>query len=471
MVWKKNDSCVVTIEDIGSTGEGIGKMEGYTLFIKDGIVGDVVEAKIMKAKKNYGYARIEKVIEPSPFRVTPKCKFAKQCGGCQIQPLSYEKQLEYKHNKVKNNLIRIGGFTEAFVDNVMESPQGMGITDGIAISGNGEEPFHYRNKAQFPIGTSKEGKIIAGFYGNHSHNIIHNLDCALLAPENEPILKIVLAFMEENHITSYNEITGRGLVRHVLIRKGFATGQLMVCLIINGNKLPHQEKLIAKLRMLQGMTSISISINRENTNVIMGKEIQTLWGESEIEDTIDGISFRISPLSFYQVNPVQTEKIYAQALTYANLKGEENVWDLYCGIGTISLFLAKKAKQVFGVEIIPEAIEDAKENAKRNDISNVAFYVGKAEEVLPRKYKEDGIYADVIVVDPPRKGCDEVCLQTMIEMAPKRIVYVSCDSATLARDVKILCENGYELKKARAFDNFPQSVHVETVVLMSRIGK
>ncbi|MFI3212508.1 MAG: 23S rRNA (uracil(1939)-C(5))-methyltransferase RlmD, partial [Eubacteriales bacterium] len=432
MIWKKNDYCTVTIEDIGSAGEGIGKVDGYTLFIKDAVIGDVVKAKIMKAKKNYGYARLEEIIESSPYRVTPKCKFARQCGGCQMQALSYEKQLEYKHNKVKNHFIRIGGFSEEFVDNIMESPQGMGITfqhienQGIDFTktakngGEQEEPFHYRNKAQFPIGTNKEGKIITGFYGNHSHTIIPNLDCALLTSDNQPILEEILGFMEENHISAYQEETRKGLVRHVLIRKGFATGQLMVCLVINGKDLPQKEKLIARLTNIQGMTSISLSINKENTNVIMGKEIKTIWGEPEIEDTIDGISFRISPLSFYQVNPIQTERIYAQALAYANLTGAETVWDLYCGIGTISLFLAQKAKQVFGVEIIPEAIADAKDNASRNQIDNVEFFVGKAEEVLPEKYKADGIYADVIVVDPPRKGCDEVCLQTMIEMKPKR---------------------------------------------------
>ena len=455
MEFKKNDICQVTIEDIGTDGEGIGKVNGYTLFVKDAIPGDVAEVKIVKSKKNYGYARLEKVLIPSSFRVDPKCPFHKQCGGCQIQSMAYEKQLEFKHNKVRNNLIRIGGLDADYVDSIMESPVGM------------EVPFYYRNKAQFPFGTNKEGKIITGFYAGRTHSIIENTDCALGVTENKIILEKILEYMKQENVSAYEEESHQGLLRHVLIRKGFATGQLMVCLVINGKKLPAEQKLIRSLCEVEGMTSISISVNKEKTNVIMGKEIRLLYGKEQIEDEIDGIIFKISPLSFYQVNPVQTERIYAQALEYADLKGEETVWDLYCGIGTISLFLARKAKHVYGVEIVPDAIEDAKENALRNGITNVDFYVGKAEEVLPEKYEKEGIFADVIVVDPPRKGCDENCLSTMVQMQPKRIVYVSCDSATLARDLKYLGENGYEVGKVRIFDNFPQGVHVETVVQLS----
>ena len=456
MEFKKNDICQVMIEDIGTDGEGIGKIDGFTLFIKDAVLGDEVEAKIMKAKKNYAYARLEKVLSPSPFRVEPKCQFHKQCGGCQIQAMDYAKQLEFKHNKVRNNLIRIGGLDAEYVDCIMEEPVGMEI------------PFYYRNKAQFPFGKSKEGKTITGFYAGRTHSIIENTDCALGVAENKIILEKILKYMEEEKAAPYEEETHKGLLRHVLIRKGFATGQLMVCFVINGKKLPSEDKLIKSLLEVEGMTSISVSINTQKTNVIMGKEIRLLYGKEQIEDEIDGITFKISPLSFYQVNPVQTERIYSQALKYADLNGDEIVWDLYCGIGTISLFLARKAKHVYGVEIVPQAIDDAKENAARNGIENVNFYVGKAEEVLPEKYEKEGIFADVIVVDPPRKGCDEDCLSTMVQMQPKRIVYVSCDSATLARDVKYLGEQGYKLKKARIFDNFSQSVHVETVVLLSR---
>ena len=454
MEFKKNDICQVTIEDIGTDGEGIGKIDGFTLFIKDAVLGDKVEAKIMKAKKNYAYAKLEKVLVPSPFRTTPKCQFHKQCGGCQIQAMDYGKQLEFKHNKVRNNLIRIGGLEAEYVDSIMEEPVGM------------EVPFYYRNKAQFPFGKNKEGKTITGFYAGRTHSIIENTDCALGVAENKVILEKILKYMEEEKVSPYDEETHTGLLRHALIRKGFASGEIMVCLVINGNKLAAEDKLVQFLLEVEGMTSISISVNTEKTNVIMGKEIRLLYGKEQIEDEIDGITFKISPLSFYQVNPVQTERIYSQALQYADLNGNETVWDLYCGIGTISLFLARKAKHVYGVEIVPQAIDDAKENAKRNGIENVNFYVGKAEVVLPEKYENEGIFADVIVVDPPRKGCDEDCLNTMVQMQPKRIVYVSCDSATLARDVKYLREHGYEIIKARIFDNFPQSVHVETVILL-----
>lgn len=456
MTYEKNQVLQVEITDMGTEGEGIGKIDGYTLFIKDAVIGDTVEAKIMKAKKNYAYAKLEKVITPSLFRVEPKCAFAKSCGGCQLQAMSYEKQLEFKHNKVKNNLIRIGGFDTSFLEGIMEEPVGMDV------------PYFYRNKAQFPFGYDKEGNIITGFYAGRTHSIIANTDCALGTAENKVILEEILGFMRSEKVSAYRETKGSGIVRHVLIRKGFSTGQIMVCLVINSDKLPKSEKLVERLKNIPGMTGISISINKANTNVIMGTDIRLLWGKERIEDKIGELTFSISPLSFFQVNPVQTEKIYKQALEYASLTGNETVWDLYCGIGTISLFLAQKAKQVYGVEIIPEAIDDARENALRNGLTNAEFFVGKAEVVLPEKYEKEGIYADVIVVDPPRKGCDQDCLSTMIKMAPERIVYVSCDSATLARDLAYLCGKGYELKKVRAFDNFPQSGHVETVCLLQK---
>ena len=460
---KKNDKITVTIEDIGVNGEGIGKVEGYTLFVKDAIIGDTVEAVITKPKKNYAYAKMTKIIEPSKRRVPAKCPVARQCGGCQIQELSYEAQLAFKNKKVRGNLERIGGFSPELLDEIMEPICGM------------DEPFYYRNKAQFPIGTDKEGKIVTGFYAGRTHQIIPNTDCALGVPVNQDILQIILDYMNECHVTAYNEETGRGLVRHVLIRYGFKTKQIMVCLVINGDNLPHSEKLVDKLIQIEGMTSITYSVNRENTNVIMGKEIGVLWGQGYITDYIGDIKYQISPLSFFQVNPAQTEKLYGLALEYADLKGEETVWDLYCGIGTISLFLAQKAEKVYGVEIVPQAIDDAKNNAKINAIENAEFFVGKAEEVLPEYYaqyeREHGkkAYADVIVVDPPRKGCDEALLQTMVQMRPERIVYVSCDSATLARDLKYLCENGYELKKVRAVDQFPMTTHVEVAIKMQLV--
>ena len=479
--YSKNDIVTVKIEDIGTEGEGIGKLEGFTLFVKDAVMGDVVEARLVKVKKNYAYARLEKVLTPSPLRVEPVCPYHKQCGGCQIQAMSYEAQLQFKENKVKNNLVRIGGFDQLFIESVMEPVVGM------------EQPWHYRNKAQFPVGTDKDGRIITGFYAGRTHSIIANTDCALGVEENEPILQKVLAYMQNEKVSAYDETTGQGLVRHILIRKGFTSGEIMVCLVINGKSLPKEDRLVSTLREIPGMTSIWLNYNTKNTNVIMGTEGRVLWGQNTITDVIhrrsieeinsgkdclrydskenapQGITFAISPLSFYQVNPIQTEKLYSLALEYAGLTGEETVWDLYCGIGTISLFMAQCAKEVHGVEIVPQAIEDARKNAERNHIENATFYVGKAEEVLPRLYEEEHIFADVICVDPPRKGCDEACLNTIIKMAPKRIVYVSCDSATLARDLKYLCENGYEIKKVRAVDQFGQTVHTETVCLLSKL--
>ena len=474
--YNKNDIITVVIEDMGIDGEGIGKLDGYTFFVKDAVIGDTVEAKVMKAKNNYAYAKLINIITPSQNRTEPKCQFHKQCGGCQIQALDYKTQLLFKQNKVKNNMLRIGGFSQELLDSTMETIVGM------------ETPYYYRNKAQFPIGKDNNDNIITGFYAGRTHSIISNTDCALGVTENKMILEIILKYMQENKITAYDETTGKGIVRHVLIRKGFTSGEIMVCVIINSDKLSKSGLMVEALRTIDGMTSISININKEKTNVIMGSKCQTIWGKDTISDTIhmrtmeqidsgkdsidlyqaDGISFNISPLSFYQVNPVQTEKLYSIALEYAGLTGTETVWDLYCGIGTISLFMAKRAKQVYGIEIIDKAIEDARLNASNNNIDNAKFYVGKAEEVLPELYEKEGIYADVICVDPPRKGCDEKCLSTILKMAPKRIVYVSCDSATLARDLKILCENDYEITKIRPVDMFPNTVHVETVVLLSQ---
>ena len=458
----KNDIVTVEITDIGVSGEGIGHVDGYTLFIKDAVIGDVVEAKVMKAKKNYGYARLMKVVTPSEYRVEPKCAFARRCGGCQIQEMSYERQLVFKDQKIRGNLERIGGFTKDQIDAVMQPVVGM------------EQPFGYRNKAQFPFGTDKEGNPITGFYAGRTHDIIANTDCALGVEQNQEILEIILQYMRENKIKSYDEKTGKGLIRHALIRYGFKTKEIMVCLVVNGKKLPKVEHLIEKLIQIECMTSITISPNTRRDNVIMGDSYEILWGQGYITDYIGNVKYQISPLSFYQVNPVQTEKLYGLALEYADLKSDETVWDLYCGIGTISLFLAQKAKQVYGVEIVPQAIDDAKENAKINAIDNAEFFVGKSEEVLPEYYAEyerehngETAHADVIVVDPPRKGCDETLLETIVKMQPEKVVYVSCDSATLARDLKYLCANGYEVKVCRGVDQFPQSVHVETVVLLS----
>ena len=450
---KKNDLFTVTIEDMSEDGAGIGKTDGYTWFVKDGVIGDVVEAGVTKMKKNYGFARLVRIITPSPFRIAPRCPVARQCGGCQLQAMSYEEQLRFKERKIRSNLSRLGGIPEDQIP--MEPIMGM------------EDPWRYRNKAQFPFGRDKDGEIVTGFYAGRTHSIIPQEDCLLGIEENKDILEIIKNFMKEYKIEPYDEAEHRGLVRHALIRKGFATGQLMVCLVINGKKLPRAEVLTERLLAVPGMTSISYSVNEERTNVILGREVTHLHGPGYITDRIGEVSYRISPLSFYQVNPVQTRKLYETALEFAGLEGGETVWDLYCGIGTISLFLAQKAKKVCGVEIVPQAIQDARENARLNGMENVEFFVGKAEEVLPEQYERNHMRADVIVVDPPRKGCDERCLETIVKMQPRRLVYVSCDSATLGRDVKYLREHGFELTRARGCDMFAWSVHVETVVLLS----
>ncbi len=468
--YKKDDILTVTIEDFSEDGLGIGKADGYALFVKDTVVGDTCRVKIMKAKKNYAFAHLEEVIKPSSFRISPSCEKAKACGGCQLQALSYEKQLEFKETRVKNNLIRIGGFDKEFIDSISES-----------ILAN-DNPFRYRNKAQYPIAWDKKTNApIAGFYAGHTHSVIPVKDCLLGPEEFSEIMSIILDFIKSEKIPVYSAEEKRKGIRHVLLRKGFTTGEIMVCLVLSDESaLKDKDKLISLLKA-KNVTSLSVSINPHDTNVIMGDNYKTIYGKDTITDYIGDLKFNISPLSFFQVNPTQTKKLYAKALEYASLSGEEAVWDLYCGIGTISLFLAKDAKKVYGVEIIPEAIDDARENARINDIENAEFFVGKAEEVIDRIWSEqkdnhdsnsDGykmIHPDVIVVDPPRKGCDELCLSTMLKMQPDHIVYVSCDSATLARDLKILCEGGYELRKICACDMFSQSVHVETVVFLGKI--
>ena len=528
MAYSKNDCVQVTIEDIGVSGEGIGKIDGYTLFVKDTVIGDVVNVKIMKAKKNYGYARLVDIVKPSKDRVEPACAIARQCGGCQIQAMSYEAQLKYKQKLVSDNLKRIGGLTEG-TDYEMCDILGM------------EEPFRYRNKAQYPVGEDKDGNIVMGFYAGHTHSIIPcpDDDCLLGHSDNAVILKAVKAWMEKYRVRSYDENIHKGTVRHILIRTGFHTDEIMLCLVTK--KMLRKEAadgLVDVVKELNGeisgrnsgrhlhITSLVVNINKEDTNVILGKECVTLYGKPYIEDYIGDIKFQISPLSFFQINPRQTEVLYNKALEFADLKGNESVWDMYCGIGTISLFLAKKAGQVYGVEIVPQAIEDAKNNAKINNITNAEFFVGKAEEVVPAFYKNNGNNAskgsadvdgadksysankaeqsdttgnsdnidlpgidttgksdnsdsqniinvydmtkpDVVVVDPPRKGCDEKLLDTIVSMSPDRIVYVSCDSATLARDLKVLVERGYKVEKVQPVDQFANTVHVETVVKLS----
>ena len=506
--YRKGQEIRVRITDLGMKGEGIGKLEdGYTVFIKDAVIGDYVRASIMKANTSYAFAHLEQILQASPHRVEPLCPVARQCGGCQLQALSYEQELVYKQNKVRADLIRIGGFREEEIDAVMEPIVGM--------QDNPNGPWRYRNKAQVPVGYSAAGsgtsagsragtsgrgaknqqrRAVAGFYAGRTHSIIPMTDCLLGDEINKEILNRVLTYMAIHRVPAYDEETGKGLVRHILIRSGHFSGQIMVCLVVNGERLPYETDLVEHLETVPGMTSIVLNVNTERTNVILGKQLRTLWGRDEIEDTLsvydvvegnraipeqtefvptpETVTFRISPLSFYQVNPEQTQKLYSLAMHYAGLTGKETVWDLYCGVGTISLFMARHAGKVCGVEIIPEAILNAKANAERNGIGNAEFYVGKAEEVLPayvekcRAAGEDpGI--DVICVDPPRKGCDAKCLETILEIRPDRVVYVSCDPATLARDLRVLADGGYQLKKVRPVDQFGHTVHVETVCLLT----
>ena len=498
--YRKNELLEMEITDLGSEGEGIGRTGAFLWFVKDAVPGDRIRASVMKVKKNYGYARLTEILSPGPDRVAPECPAARRCGGCTLQALSYPAQLSFKENKVRNNLLRIGGIPEETLRSVFHPVIGM------------EHPFRYRNKAQFPVGYVKTAAIgeaggrgdasagthggtanagagktlAAGFYAGRTHSIIPCEDCLLGVPENRRITADVLDWMKEEGVRAYEEESGSGFVRHILIRKGFQSGEIMLCLVTNGEEPSGgrgktagkagaggsvMRAAAARFMKLPGVVTVVQNINREKTNVILGKETRILEGPGFIVDTIGGVEFEISAQSFYQVNPVQTEKLYGTALRYAGLSGKETVWDLYCGIGTISLFLARQAKTVRGVEIVPRAIEDAKRNAARNGFRNTEFFVGKAEEVLPAEFRRTGERADVIVVDPPRKGCDEECLKTMLAMAPDRIVYVSCDSATLARDLKYLLADGkYELREVQPVDMFPQTVHCESCVLLERVS-
>ena len=451
---KKNDIYTMVIGDFGSEGEGIGKVDGFTLFVKDALIGDEIEVKVIKTKKNYGYGRLMKIIKPSPFRVEARCKNARACGGCQIQHLSYEKQLEYKQTKVENLLKRVGK-----IENYEMLP----------IIGM-KEPYYYRNKAQFPVGKNKDGEIITGFYAGRTHAIIDTEHCYIQHPLNEHLVRCVKQWMVQNHIEPYDETTGQGLVRHILTRIGFKTKEVMVCLVINGKKLPKAEKLIEFLKDIPGMTSISININQEKTNVILGRQVVTLWGRDYIEDYIGDVKFRISPLSFYQVNPIQTEVLYNKAIEFAGLTGKERVIDAYSGIGTIGMVASDNAGEVISVELNGDAVRDAVFNAKQNKVKNIRFYKEDAGDFMVKmaSHKEQ---ADVVFMDPPRSGSDKKFLDSLLRLRPKKVVYISCNPETLARDLKHLTGNGYRIKEIQPVDMFPSTGHVEAVCLLSRREK
>ena len=446
----KDKMYVVDIVDIGQGGVGIGKFDGFTVFVDGGLVKDKIKVKITKSKKNYAVGEIVEIIEPSPFRVERKCsKELKDCGGCQIQELDYQEQLNIKTNEVKQVISRIGK-----LDDVVVHPA-LGM----------KEPFRYRNKAQFPI--QKVGGVpVIGFYKKKSHDIIPTDECIIQHDVNDKIIKIIKTYIRAYKVSIYDEKTHTGVLRHLVTKVGFTTKEVMVVLVANGKKLPYLNELASVLKEnIPGFKTLVVNVNREKTNVILGNENRIIYGDGKINDNIGDLVFEISPLSFFQVNPLQTEVLYNKALEYANLGENDIVFDIYCGIGTISLFLAQKAKKVYGIEIVEEAIKDAKRNAALNKLDNVEFYVGKAEEVVQKMYKQ-GKRANVVVVDPPRKGCDEKVLDTIVSMEPDRVVYVSCNPSTLARDLNYLDERGYKCLEVQPVDMFPHSVHIENVALI-----
>ena len=449
----KNKEYIVDIVDIGQGGVGIGKYEGFTVFVDGGLVQDKIKVKITKSKKNYAVGDIVEIIEKSPFRVERKCSESlRQCGGCQIQELDYQKQLDVKTNEVKQVISRIGKLDDVVIHDTL----GM------------EHPFRYRNKAQFPI-QKKDNMPVIGFYKKKSHDLISTDECIIQHEVNDKIIKIIKTYIRAYNVSIYDEKTHKGLLRHLVTKVGFTTGEVMIVLVANGKKLPYLKELASVLKEnIPGFKTLVVNVNTQKTNVILGKENIVAYGDGMIRDYIGELVFEISPLSFFQVNPLQTEVLYNKALEYANLGENDTVFDIYCGIGTISLFLAQKAKKVYGIEIVEDAIKDAKRNAKINNIDNVEFYVGKAEEVVPKMYKE-GKRANVVVVDPPRKGCDEKVLDTIVSMEPDRVVYVSCNPSTLARDLAYLNERGYKCHEIQPVDMFPHSVHVENVAWLSRV--
>ncbi len=448
---QKNSYHNIKIHGIGSDGEGIGKIDDIVVFVPNAVTGDELNIKVIKTKKTFAVGKIEEIISPSLKRADTPCDVYGKCGGCNIQHLNYESQLEYKKQKVSDAIQRIGK-----LDNIK-------VNDTVSI----DNPFFYRNKVQFPAGVV-DNKLSFGFYRKRSHDIVKVDKCLIQSEVSESIVKTVEDFLNENNIEPYNEKTHKGLVRHLFIRVGKKTNEIMVGLVLKNAKLPNHEQLVEKLLQVNNnIKSIVVNVNRERTNKILGDKVKVLYGEEFITDYIEDIKFKISLPSFYQVNPVQTEKLYNLAVEYANLNGTETVIDAYCGIGTISLMLAKKCKEVYGVEIVEEAINDAKENAKINNIDNVNFLVGKAEEQIEELEKND-IQADVIVVDPPRKGCDEKLLHSIIDSNIKKMVYVSCDPATMSRDLNILCSGGFEIGEVTPVDMFSQTTHVECVVSLTR---
>ena len=442
---EKDKEYIVDIVDIGDKGVGIGKYNGFTVFVEGGLIDEKVKVEINKSKKNYAVGDLIEIIEKSKFRTERKSDL-KECGGCQVQELDYKKQLELKTNEVKQVINRIGK-----LENVV-------VYDTIGM----DNPYRYRNKAQFPI-KKDENRVNIGFYKKKSHEVIDTQKCIIQDDVNDKIIEILRKYIQKNNISVYDEISHTGVLRHLVTKVGFKTREVMIVLVINGQNLYNIDSLVEDFKSeIEGFKTLVLNINTKKTNVILGLENKVIYGNGKINDYIDDLIFEISPLSFFQVNPVQTEVLYNKALEYANLSKNDTVFDIYCGIGTISLFLARKASKVYGIEIIEDAIKDAKINASINKLENVDFYVGKAEEVVPNMYKE-GKKANVVVVDPPRKGCDEKVLDTIVSMKPEKVVYVSCNPSTLARDLAYLDERGYICEEIQPVDMFPHTMHVECV--------
>lgn len=452
---EKNKEYIFDIISQGYEGEGIAKIDNkYPIFIEGALKGEKVKVRIVKVNKNFAYGKLMEVLEASEERVNPPCAIYKRCGGCKLQHASYKAQLDFKWDRVKDCVSKIGKLDPSIV----KYPLGM------------EEPWRYRNKVQLPIGLIN-GEVKIGFFAPRSHDIIDMESCLIQDEIGDKVVKLTREWIEKFNIRPYNvdgEYDEKGIVRHIMIRRGFTTNEVMVVLVTNGEKLPHKEEFVdLMVKNIPGIKSVIQNINSKKTNVILGLESKTLWGEDTISDYIGDFRFNISPLSFFQVNPTQTEVLYGKALEYANLTGNEEVFDAYCGTGTITLFLSQKAKKVYGVEIIPQAIDNAWINAKENKVENVEFFVGESEVVIPDLIN-NGVKADVVVVDPPRKGCDKKLLDAITNIDAKKIVYVSCDPSTLGRDLAILEENGYKTLEVQPVDMFPNTSHVETVVSLRR---
>ena len=452
MKLSKNDEIELNIDALTSEGSGVGRYNGLAVFVNDTVPGDKIIAHIIKRSKSYAVGIVAEIIEPSPSRIESDCPHSKKCGGCSFRNMTYDEELKYKLSRVNDSLERIG-----HLDIKAEEIIGADSVD------------NYRNKAQYPVSIC-DGELFAGFYAYKSHRIIPCSDCRLQPEEFEKGIKAFEKWVESADVASYDEKTGRGLLRHIYFRKGFATGEIMVCAVINGDSIPKADLLVKLLKeSLPELKSVVININKSKTNVILGKTSKAIWGSDTISDVLLGRRFVISPNSFYQVNHSQCERLYKKAREYAGLTGSEVLLDLYCGAGTIGLTMAEGAKQLVGIEIVPQAVENAKINAELNGITNAKFICADAAKgaLILRK---DGINPDVVILDPPRKGCDKALLDTVEQMSPKKIVYVSCDSATLARDLEILKNKGYITQRVTAVDMFPRTPHVECVVLISKIG-